>query len=277
MNEAPPLAGVIGHPIGQSKSPILHGHWLNRYGISGHYVPIGLRPEHFETGIRALPKLGFRGINVTLPYKETIITMAEQVSDRASLIGAANTIMFREDGRIYADNTDGYGFLANLEQHAPSWSARSGPVLILGAGGAARAIVAAFAQAGAPEIRIANRTRNRAESLRDRFGAKVTVVDWNMAADAMAGAATIVNTTSLGMQGQPPLNLTFDQASSDALATDIVYAPLITPFLARAAEAGLMTVDGLGMLLHQAAPGFQHWFGVKPEVDDELRNAVLSA
>ncbi|MBB5514480.1 shikimate dehydrogenase [Rubricella aquisinus] len=277
MSQAPLLAGVVGNPIGHSRSPALHGHWLRRYGIAGHYIPIELRPEHFETGIRALPKLGFRGINVTIPYKETILSMADQVSDRASLIGAANTIMFREDGGIYADNTDGYGFISNLEHHAPAWSAKSGPALVLGAGGAAKAIVAAMVQAGAPEIRIANRTRNRAEALRERFGARVTVVDWNMAAGAMADTATIINTTSLGMDGQPPLNLTFEAAPKSALATDIVYAPLITPFLSRAAEAGLVTVDGLGMLLHQAAPGFQHWFGVRPDVDDDLRAAVLSA
>jgi shikimate dehydrogenase len=277
MSQAPLLAGVVGNPIGHSRSPALHGHWLQQYGIKGHYIPIELRPEHFENGIRALPKLGFRGINVTIPYKETILSMADQVSDRAALIGAANTIMFREDGGIYADNTDGYGFIANIEQNAPEWSAKAGPALVLGAGGAAKAIVAAMVQAGAPEVRIANRTRNRAEALRDRFGARVTVVDWNMAAGAMAETATIINTTSLGMEGQPPLNLTFEAAPKTALATDIVYAPLITPFLARAAEAGLSTVDGLGMLLHQAAPGFQHWFGVRPEVDETLRTAVLSA
>jgi shikimate dehydrogenase len=271
----PPLSGVVGWPIAHSRSPRLHGHWLRRYGIEGYYIPIGLRPQDFEAGIRALPKLGFRGVNVTIPYKEMVLSMASSVSDRASLIGAANTIVFRPDGSIRADNTDGYGFIMSLRQSAPFWTPGAGPALVLGAGGAARAVVQSLLAEGVPEVRLANRTRARAEMLRDQFGAKVTTVDWNRAGEAAAGALTIVNTTSLGMTGQPDLNIRLDMAPSAALVTDIVYQPLITPFLRQAMDLGLTVVDGLGMLLHQAVPGFESWFDHRPEVDAELRAAVL--
>jgi len=276
-NVAPPLAGVVGWPISQSRSPALHGYWLKRYGIAGYYVPLGIAPQDFENGIRSLPRLGFRGVNITLPYKQTVLPLADKISDRAALIGAANTLIFRDDGGIYADNTDGYGFIENLRQNAPGWSARTGPCLVLGAGGAARGIVSALVTEGAPEIRIANRTRQRAEILKDQYGARITIVDWNRAADAMDGAMTIINTTSLGMTGQPDLNISFRAAPGAAIATDIVYNPLITPFLREAAASGLTTVDGLGMLLHQAVPGFRQWFEHSPEVDAELRDAVLAA
>ncbi|RED18333.1 shikimate dehydrogenase [Pontivivens insulae] len=275
--EVPPLAGVVGFPIGHSKSPVLHGHWLKRYNIPGYYIPLPIQPQDFESAIRSLPRLGFLGVNVTLPYKQTVISLADRVTDRAALIGSANTLTFRDGGLIYADNTDGYGFIENLRQSQPEWDARSGPALVIGAGGAARAVVSSLLAEGVPELRIANRTRQRAEMLRDTFGAKITVVDWNRASDAMEGAMTIVNTTSLGMVGQPELNISFAAAHGAAIATDLVYNPLRTPILQAADAAGLRTVDGLGMLLHQAAPGFRQWFDHKPEVDDELRQAVLSA
>ncbi len=272
-----PRAGVIGYPIKHSKSPVLHGHWLKRYGLSGEYVALEFPPEKFESSLRKLPKKGFKGVNITIPYKETVLTLAESVTDRAALIGAANTIHFHADGSIGADNTDGYGFIQNLRQNAPDWVPESRPALVIGAGGAARAIVWALLNEGAPRVRLANRTKIRAENLANHFGAKVEVVEWDQVSEAMEGAATIVNTTSLGMEGQPELRVHFDSADQDALVTDIVYAPLITPFLAKAAEQGLKTVDGLGMLLHQAVPGFESWFGRTPEVDDELRQAVLNA
>ena len=276
-DNTPPLAAVIGWPIGHSMSPIIHTHWLNTYGIKGHYIPIGLRPENFEAGIRSLPKLGFKGANITIPYKETILGMAKSVSDRAALIGAANTIVFREDGGFYADNTDGYGFVQNLRQRAPDWSANSGPAVVLGAGGAARAIVSALLEFGAPEIRIGNRTRHRADIIKDQFGARVSVFDLAQTREALHGVATIVNTTSLGMAGQPPLNIRLEFAPRTALAADIVYNPLRTEFLAQAEEQGMRTVDGLGMLLHQAVPGFESWFDHRPVVDDHLRQLVINA
>lgn len=273
---APKLAGVVGWPIGHSRSPRLHGAWLRRHGIAGYYVPIGLHPQDFEDALRTLPKLGFRGVNVTIPYKEVVLSLATSISDRAALIGAANTISFGAEGGVHADNTDGYGFIQNLRQSAPAWQASAGPALVLGAGGAARAIVSSLLTERAPEVRVANRTRARAEMLREHFGARVTVVDWNRASDAADGATTIVNTTSMGMAGRPDLPLRLDAAPPRALVCDIVYEPLVTGLLRQAEARGLWVVDGLGMLLHQGVPGFEAWFGVRPEVDDALRAVVLA-
>ena len=271
-----PLAGVIGSPIAHSKSPKLHGYWLNRYGIVGHYIPMEIAPDDLEDTLRALPKAGFVGLNVTIPHKERVLTIADQVTDRAALMGAANTLVFGKDGKFHADNTDGYGFLENLRQGAPGWTADAGPAAVIGAGGAARAVVSALIDAGAPEIRLSNRTKTRAEALRQEFGVKVTVYDWVQAGNMMEGAATVVNTSSLGMVGKPEMRIPLDALSADTVVTDLVYTPLETKLLAEAKSVGCTTVDGLGMLLHQAAPGFERWFGVRPEVDEALRQAVLS-
>jgi shikimate dehydrogenase len=273
--DAPALAAVIGWPIGHSRSPRLHGHWLRRYGITGHYVPVALRPGDLAGGLRALRLLGFRGSNVTIPHKVAVLALAASVTPRAARIGAANTLTFAEDGGISADNTDGYGFVASLRQAAPHWDAAAGPALVLGAGGAARAVVAALIDEGTPEIRVANRTPARADALRAHFADRLRLVDWIAAGAAAAGAATIVNTTSLGMAGQPALPVRLDAAPEGALVADLVYQPLETPLLAEARARGLTAVDGLGMLLHQAVPGFEAWFGRRPEVDAELRAAVL--
>ena len=275
MTAAPPLAGVIGWPIGHSRSPKLHGHWLARYGIAGYYVPIGLAPEAFAAGLAGLPGLGFRGVDVTIPHKEAALALATTATPLATAIGAANTLTFGPNGEIHADNTDGYGFIANLRQEVPAWRADSGPSLVLGAGGSARAIVAALLAEGAPEVRIANRTRSRAEELQVHFGSRIRVVDWAMAASAAAEATTLVNTTSLGMAGGAELPISLD-AVRTALVTDLVYGAEPTPFVAEARRRGLVAVEGLGMLLHQAVPGFERWFGVRPDVDAELRAAALA-
>ena len=271
-----PLAGVIGSPVAHSRSPALHGYWLDRYNIAGHYVPMDIAQSDLAAALRMLPKLGFVGCNVTIPHKETVLQLADAVTDQAALIGAANTLTFRKDGSIYADNTDGTGFIANLRQNAPHWSAGSGPAVVLGAGGAARAVIAALIEAGVPEIRIANRSRARAEALRHDLGAKLSVFEWTQAGEILGGAATVVNTTSLGMVGKPELTIPLNDLSSRSLVTDIVYTPLRTGFLETAAAKGCTTVDGLGMLLHQAAPGFERWFGRRPEVDEATRAAVLA-
>lgn len=271
-----PLAGVIGHPIAHSRSPALHGYWLRRYGLKGHYIPIDIAPTDLADLVRSLPRLGFVGINVTTPHKEAILQIADIVTDRAALIGAANTLIFRKDGKIHADNTDGSGFIANLRQHAPHWAPASGPAVVIGAGGAARAVIAALIEVGVPEIRLANRTRTRAEGLRSDFGAKVTVMDWVKIPAALEDAATLVNTTTLGMIGKPDFRVPLDALNPRALVTDLVYTPLKTPLLLAAEAMGCTAVDGLGMLLHQAAPGFERWFGHRPEVDDATRAAVLS-
>ncbi|MEP2782426.1 MAG: shikimate dehydrogenase [Pseudoruegeria sp.] len=272
-----PLAGVIGHPIAHSKSPVLHGHWLRRYGLAGHYIPMNVSRDNLKTVIETLPKMGFSGVNVTLPHKEAMIGLADVITDRAALIGAANTIIFRKDGKIQADNTDGYGFIENLKQGAPDWHADAGPAIVLGAGGASRAIVVSLIDAGAPEILISNRTKSRAEALREEFGAKLRVVDWTQIGSVISDAATLVNTTTQGMIGNPDLRLPYEGLRPSCVVSDIVYTPLQTGLLEEATKVGCVTVDGLGMLLHQAVPGFERWFGTRPEVDDALRAAVLSA
>lgn len=270
-----PLAGVIGHPIAHSRSPTLHGFWLHRYGIKGHYIPMDIAPADLKEALHVLPRLGFVGLNVTIPHKEAVLALADVVTDRAALIGAANTLIFRKDGKIHADNTDGVGFLANLRQKAPRWTPQAGPAAIFGAGGAARAVISALLEQGVQEIRIANRTRARAEALRADFGAHLHVHDWIQASDMLHGAQLVVNSTSLGMTGKPDLRIPLDALEPQALVTDLVYTPLMTPFLIEAQSRGAMVVDGLGMLLHQAAPGFERWFNHRPEVDEATRAAVL--
>ncbi len=270
-----PLAGVIGAPIAHSKSPLLHGHWLRSMGLPGFYIPMEVSADNLETVLRTLPKAGFVGVNVTIPHKVAVLEIADQVTDRATLIGAANTLIFRRDGKIHADNTDGYGFVENLKQNAPHWNPAAGPAAVLGAGGAARAVIASLLDSGVPEIMISNRTRIRAEALQHEFGTRLTVIDWVQAGNMLEDAATVVNTTSLGMVGKPELRVPLDGLQKGALVTDLVYTPLQTRLLREAQEMGCTTVDGLGMLLHQAVPGFERWFGERPTVDAATRAAVL--
>lgn len=271
-----PLVAVLGSPVVHSKSPLLHGFWLKQFGIQGHYVPIDVMAADLEQVLQTLPKMGFVGANVTLPHKEKILSIADQISDRAALIGAANTLVFQPDGKLYADNTDGYGFIENIRQHAPDWQAKDGPALVLGAGGAARAIVSALLEAGAPEVRISNRTRARADQIKSDFGGRVGVVDWVKAGAEIEYAHTLVNTTSLGMTGKSALTVSLDKLNPETLVTDIVYSPLETELLKAARSKGCRVVDGLGMLIHQAVPGFQRWFGQKPVVDQAIRDILLA-
>ncbi len=270
------LAGVMGWPVAHSLSPRLHGHWLRRYGIDGAYVPLPVPPEHLECALRALPALGFAGTNLTIPHKEAAVLLVDRLSAAAERIGAVNTVMVEPDGTLSGDNTDGFGFIASLSESEVGWHAAAGPAVVLGAGGAARAIAVALLDAGAPEVRLLNRTPERAHALAGELGGPVHPVAWAGRSAALAQAALLVNTTSLGMHGQPPLDLALDALPPTALVTDVVYTPLITPLLALARARGNPVVDGLGMLLHQARPGFRAWFGVDPVVDDDLRAAVLA-
>jgi shikimate dehydrogenase len=271
-----PLAGVIGSPIAHSRSPRLHMHWLRTLGIAGYYIPMDVTQADLPQVLAALPRAGFIGCNVTIPHKEAVLALADVVTDRAALIGAANTLIFRPDGRLHADNTDGYGFIANLRQNAPGWNPAVGPAAVLGAGGAARAVVASLIEVGVPEIRLTNRTRARADALKTEFGAKVVVHDWVQAGNMLEDALTVVNTTSLGMVGKAEFRVPLDALSPRAVVSDLVYTPLKTRLLEEAAAIGCVAVDGLGMLLHQAAPAFERWFGVRPEVDQATRDAVLA-
>ena len=267
------LAGVMGWPVGHSRSPRLHGFWLQNYRIDGAYVPLAVPPERFEAAFRALPALGFKGVNVTVPHKAAALALADSADDHAQRLGAANTIVIGDDGSLRASNTDGYGFLENLRWRAPAWSADK-PVLVLGAGGASRAVIVGLLDAGVPEVRLANRTVARAEALAGDLGGAIACVDWDARGAAAADCGLVVNTTTLGMTGQPGLDMPLDTLSDDAVVYDLVYAPLETKLLAGAKARRLATVDGLGMLLHQARPGFAAWFGHEPEVSDELYRFV---
>jgi shikimate dehydrogenase len=265
------LAGVLGWPAAHSRSPRLHGFWLRHYGIDGAYLPLPVVPERFAGAVRSLVDLGFQGGNVTIPHKEAAFALCDEVEETARRAGAVNTLVFR-DGRILGSNTDGFGFLESIREQAPGWQAKDGPAVLLGAGGAARAIAAALLDAGCPELVIVNRGVERAEVLARTLGGPVRVA----ATPPLAGAALLVNSTSLGMAGQPPLEIDLAALPEQAVVADAVYVPLETPLLAAARGRGLRGVDGLGMLLHQARPGFSHWFGVMPQVDAALRDFVAS-
>tara|TARA_R110002072_G_scaffold33205_8_gene100564 strand:+ start:1223 stop:2086 length:864 start_codon:yes stop_codon:yes gene_type:complete len=270
------VAGVCGWPIRHSRSPRIHNYWLRQYGIDGVYVPFAMPPETAKDAIRMLPALGIRGMNVTVPHKEIAYSAMDEVDRLAERLKAVNTIVVR-DGKLYGANTDAFGFLESLKEAKPDWRANAGPAVVLGAGGAARAIVAGLQDAGTPEIRIANRTPERAAAICEEFGQPVKPVPWAQRADALADAALLVNTTSLGMEGHPALEVDLDRLPAESVVYDIVYVPLETPLLAAARARGNPAIDGLGMLLHQARPGFREWFGTDPVVDQALRDHVLAA
>ena len=266
------LAGVIGWPVGHSRSPRLHGYWLEQYAIDGAYVPLAVAPDRFDEALKGLQAAGFRGVNVTVPHKEAAFRACDTIDPDAERIGAVNTIMFSDNGLVQGSNTDAFGFIENIRQ-VIAWP--GGVAVVLGAGGAARAVCVALIDAGATEIRLINRTRSRAERLSMEFGEVIRVEDWENRSDAQSSASLLVNTTSLGMTGQPPLDLDLDALPTSAIVNDIVYTPLETPLLKLARKRGNIPVDGLGMLLHQARPGFEAWFGTAPQVTEALRDFVL--
>ena len=274
MAESGKRAFVVGHPIAHSRSPKIHGYWLKRYGIAGSYEAVDVAPTDFPAFLSDLGPRGFIGGNVTIPHKEAAWALAELRDEAAEAIGAVNTLWF-EDGRLTGGNTDAYGFAANLDEYAPGW-AESGPAMVLGAGGAARAVIHACLQRGVRDIRIVNRTLARAQDLADRFGAGVSAHPLAAAAEFLPEAGLLINTTSLGMHGSSEIPVDPSVMPDRAIVTDIVYVPLETPLLAAARACGLKTVDGLGMLLHQAVPGFERWFGVRPQVTPELRALVVA-
>jgi shikimate dehydrogenase len=269
------LAGVIGYPISQSKSPKLHNYWLNQYKINGFYIPITVKPEQLKESIASLILLGFRGVNVTIPHKTEVLSISDTITDRASLIGASNTLYFSAEGKITADNTDAYGFIRNIYHHYDSWEPKKGPAVVFGAGGAAKAVVYALLAEGVPRVKILNRTKVKAELIAENLGNKVEVLDWYSVDEALRDASTVVNTTSLGMVGQAAFQPNLQKLPSGALVTDLVYNPTDTEFLKSAKKAGHNTVDGLGMLLYQAEIGFTNWFNCKPEVSSDLKLYIL--
>lgn len=273
------IAGVIGWPVAHSLSPRLHGYWLRHYGIDGAYIPLPVSPENVVQAVRALPALGFRGANVTVPHKEAAFRAVDRADGVAERLRAVNTIVVAPDGSLEGRNTDGYGFLENLKQADTGWRPESGPATVIGAGGAARAIIAALLDAGVPALRLVNRTVKRANQLVADLGGgvgdRISLMAWEDRKAALEDATLVVNTTSLGMVGNPALSLSLESLPETAVVTDIVYNPLETPLLAAARARGNPAVDGLGMLLHQARPSFAAWFGQDPEVTEDLRRVVL--
>ena len=268
-------ACVIGWPIEHSRSPLIHGYWLKRYRIEGSYTKEAVKPADVTTFLSTLAERGFTGCNVTVPHKEAAFGAADVKEDSAVAVGAANTLWL-EEGKLHCANTDTYGFMTHLDLSAPGWKAQDAPVLILGAGGAARAIVYGFLKAGVARIIIANRSRHRADQLADHFGDKVCAIDWDKRNDVVCDVGVIVNTTTLGMKGMGDPGIDFSKCRAGSVAADIVYVPLETDFLRSARANGLIGVDGLGMLLHQAVPGFEKWFGVRPQVTQDLRDLIVA-
>lgn len=272
------FAGVVGYPVSHSLSPYLHGFWLRQYGIDGAYIRLEVMPEELGNFIRSLPgKEGVRGVNITVPHKEEVMRFLDEITPIAARIGAVNTVIVQE-GRLIGTNSDAYGFIQNVKALKPQhWHFANGKAVVLGAGGAARAVVAGLLEEGVPEVVLSNRTEHKAAEIAVSLGGAIRVVPWEMREAELAGANLLVNSTVLGMAGQSPLLLDLCQLPTDALVTDIVYKPLKTPLLEAAEGRGNPVVDGIGMLLHQAVTGFEAWFGVeKPEVSEALRQHVLA-
>lgn len=270
------LAGVMGWPVAHSRSPIIHNHWIRAHGLQAAYGHMAVEPQRLGEAIRGLRALGLAGCNLTIPHKVHALQFVDQVHPLAQRVGAINCIVVQNDGQLMGYNHDGYGFIQSLISAQPDWRAHAGPCVVLGAGGASRAILVSLIDAGAAEIRLLNRTREKAEALAEEFGATIRVLDWADKEAALEGAALVVQTTNQGMQGEPALALDLSALPTTALVADIIYTPLETPLLAQAKARGHRTVNGLGMLLHQARPAFASWFGVDPQVTPELEQAVLA-
>lgn len=268
------MAGVMGWPVMHSRSPLMHNYWFAQQGLAGTYVPLAIAPEMLEPALRALHPLGFSGCNLTIPHKQEAMRILDRVDEVARKIGAVSCVVVEKDGSLSGTNNDWLGFLGNLRQQAPDWRADAGPALVIGAGGGARAICYALMQDGATDIRLVNRTAERAEGLAADLGGPITVLPWEARHDAIEGTATVVNTTSQGMVGQAALDLRLDALPRSALVSDIIYTPLASPLMAAAALRGNQTVNGLGMLLHQGVPAWQKWFGLTPEVTPELQSLM---
>jgi shikimate dehydrogenase len=268
------LAGVMGWPVAHSRSPVLHNHWITHHGLLGAYVLLPVQPEKLETALRGLPALGFAGCNLTIPHKVSAMSLVDLVDPLAQRIGAINTIVVDADGSLSGLNTDGFGFIQSLFDAQPAWRADTGPVTVIGAGGAARAVIVSLIESGAREIRLTNRSGAKAQDMAQEFGGPVHAIAWEDRHDALQGVALLVNTTNQGMHGQAALDLSLDQLPLRALVADVIYVPLETPLLLAARARGNATVNGLGMLLNQARPAFQAWFGVLPNITAELLSAV---
>jgi shikimate dehydrogenase len=268
------LAAVMGWPISQSRSPMLHNYWFEKHVLAGSYVPLAIPPERLQAALRALPALNFSGCNLTIPLKQDAMRIVDEVDITAQRIGAISCVVVRPDGSLAGFNNDWFGFVHNILELVPDWRADAGPVAVMGAGGGARAVVYGLMERGAKEIRLCNRTLARAQTLAKEFGGPITVLPWEQRHDAIEGVAMLANATSQGMVGQAPLDLRLDKLPRDALVNDIIYIPRETPLIAAARGRGNRTVTGLGMLLHQGIPAWKAWFGIEPKVTAELRARI---
>jgi shikimate dehydrogenase len=268
------LAGVMGQPVMHSRSPMLHNYWFAQQGMAGSYVPLAIAPQELAAALRALQPLGFSGCNLTIPHKQEAMKIVDEVDAAARKIGAISCVTVRADGTLLGSNNDAFGFIRNVREAQPAWRADAGPIVVVGAGGGSRAVCYGLMLEGAKEIRLVNRNFERAEGIAQDFGSPIKAYPWEQRHDLLAGAAMVVNTTSQGMVGQTPLDITLDKLPPTALAADIVYIPMETPFLTAARLLGNPTVNGLGMLLHQGPLAWKAWFGVEPAVTKELRALV---
>ena len=274
QNPAFALAGVMGWPVAHSRSPLIHNYWLQQHGLSGSYVQLAVQPQRLATALPGLAALGFKGCNITIPHKVEALKLVQVLDANAVRVGAVNTVVVQSDGQLKGLNTDGFGFIQSLLDADPVWRADTGPIAVLGAGGAARAVLLALCDQGAKEIRLLNRSADTAQTLAAEFGLPIVARPWAQRHEALADCALLVNTTSLGMHGSPALDLNLNLLPTSALVSDIIYVPLQTPLLAAAKARGNLTVNGLGMLLNQARPAFEAWFGVFPDITPELKALV---
>lgn len=268
------LAGIMGWPVGHSRSPAIHNHWIAHHGLRGAYVLLPVHPDKLAMALRSLPALGFAGCNLTIPHKVEALPLVDQVHPQAQRIGAINTIVVQADGTLTGLNTDGFGYIQSLRDACPTWRADAGPVTVVGAGGAARAVIVSLLDSGAQEIRLTNRSWAKAHDMAQEFGPLVYAVPWQDRHQALAGTALLANTTNQGMQGTPALDLKLDELPIAALVSDAIYVPLETPLLMDAKKRGNIAINGMGMLLHQARPAFEAWFGVLPDITPELLRVV---
>ena len=268
------MAAVMGWPVMHSRSPLMHNYWMAQQGLAGTYVFLEIKPGTLEPALKALHPLGFSGCNLTIPHKLDAMSIVDEVDDVAKKIGAISCVVVREDGSLFGTNNDWLGFLGNLKEQQPGWRGDAGPVTVIGAGGGGRAVCYALLQEGVPELRLVNRTREKAERIAEEYGGPITVLPWEDRHDALEGAVLAVNVTNQGMVGEAPLDLRLDKLSDTAVAADIIYTPLDSPYLVAARERGNQTVNGLGMLLHQGPPAWKLWFDVEPTVTAELREQM---
>lgn len=270
------MAGVMGWPVAHSRSPLIHNHWIREHHLNGAYGLFPVNPTELQSAIRGLKALGLSGCNITIPHKVNAMALVDWVQPLAQRMGAINTIVVQPDGSLHGFNNDGFGFMQSLLAADPTWRADGSPIVVIGAGGAARGILVSLIDAGATNIRLINRTQSKAEDLADSFGDSVTCIKWNDREDALSNASLLINTTNQGMHGEPALALDLNKLPTTAVVFDAIYIPLETPLLNQARLRGNPTVNGLGMLLHQARPAFHAWFGVMPEVTDKLFNEVMN-